>query len=170
MVSEDDLINFNDSPKWTYQMVWSYHLSHLLSSRDVVPGQKTAAWRNDVAKNLPGLWMLTKTNIGQRSDNPWKKSGSCMRRAEVCSCLGPPRPHTVGSVGWFYQLGQVGTIVALVPEGPELIWMWWVRHNAHSIFHDNSNTDGQPTEKRSGSQYCGLVQANNRLTDWLETY
>ena len=76
----------------------------------------------------------------------------------------------LGSVGWFYQLGQVGMAGALVPEGPDVIWMWCVRHNAHSIFHDNSNTDGQPTEKRSGSQGCGLVQANNRLTDWLETH
>lgn len=115
-----------------------------------------------------GCWQ--KANIGQRSDNPWKKAGSCMRRAEVCSCLGPPHSHTAGSVGWFYQWGQVGTTATLVPEGPDLIWRWWVRHNDHSIFHDNINTDGQQTEKRSGSQCRGLVQANNRLTDWLETY
>ena len=76
----------------------------------------------------------------------------------------------LGSVGWFYQLGQAGTTGALVPEGPDVTWMWSVRHNAHGIFHDNSNTVGQPTEKRRGSQCRGLVQANNRLTGWLETY
>lgn len=72
--------------------------------------------------------------------------------------------------GSTYQWGQVGTTATLVPEGPDLIWRWWVRHNDHSVFHDNINTDGQQTEKRSGSQCRGLVQANNRLTDWLETY
>lgn len=76
----------------------------------------------------------------------------------------------LGSVGWFYQLGQAGTTGALVPEGPDVTWMWFGRHNARSIFHDNSNTDGQLTEKWRGSQCHGLVQANNRLTGWLEIY
>ena len=139
--------------------------------------QRRCTWTNNCCmkkwyckKSSARTLDVDKANIGQRSDNPQKKAGSCMRRAEVCSCLGPPHPHTAGSVGWFYQWGQVGTTATLVPEGPDLIWRWWVRHNAHSIFHDNSNTDSQQTEKRSGSQCCGLVQANNRLTDWLETY
>lgn len=53
---------------------------------------------------------LTKTSIGQRSDNPWKK----------LDFVWEGQKSVLGSVGWFYQLGQAGTTGALVPEGPDV--------------------------------------------------